>query len=52
MQASPLRNLKLTGQFNNIKVELISTLRLCNAGFHFLDIKEQTLNGESNDYGR
>lgn len=40
-------NLKLTGQFNNIKIEADQHVQVGNASFHFLDVKEQTLNGEA-----
>lgn len=40
-------SLKLTGQFNNIKVEPDQHVQVGNASFHFLDVKQQTLNGEA-----
>lgn len=40
-------SLKLTGQFNDVKVSSDQHVKIGNANFHFLDVKEQMLNGES-----
>lgn len=39
--------LKLTGEFQNVKVENDQHIRIGNASFHFLNITGQTLNGEN-----
>lgn len=40
-------NLKLTGQFTNVKIGADEHVQVGNNSFHFLDVKEQTLNGEA-----
>ena len=40
-------SLKLTGVFNEVRVENDRHLQIGNTSFHFLDVKSQTLNGES-----
>ncbi len=40
-------SLKLTGQFNDVKVKNDQHVQIGNTSFHFLDVKDQTLNGES-----
>lgn len=40
-------SLKLTGQFNDLKVKNDQHLLIGNTNFHFLDVKEQVLNGEN-----
>ncbi len=39
-------SLKLTGDFNNLKVENDKHHKIGNANFHFVNIKDQVLNGE------
>jgi copper chaperone CopZ len=39
--------LKLTGLFNNLKLAPDQHVTIGKSSFHFLDIKEQTLNGEN-----
>lgn len=39
-------SLKLTGDFNNLKVENDKHIKIGNANFHFVNIKDQVLNGE------
>jgi copper chaperone CopZ len=39
--------LKLTGEFQNVKVENDQHVTIGNTSFHFLNVTEQTLNGES-----
>jgi copper chaperone CopZ len=40
-------SLKLTGQFKDVKVANDQHVKIGNANFHFLDVKDQMLNGES-----
>jgi len=39
-------SLKLTGDFNNLKVENDKHHKIGNANFHFVNVKDQVLNGE------
>ncbi len=39
-------SLKLTGDFNNLKVENDQHHKIGNANFHFVNVKNQVLNGE------
>lgn len=40
-------SLKITGKFNGVKVENDRHIQFGNASLHFLDVKEQTLEGET-----
>ncbi|MEI9808919.1 MAG: heavy metal-associated domain-containing protein [Bacteroidota bacterium] len=39
-------NLKLTGNFNEVKIENDKHVKVGNANFHFLNVSDQVLNGE------
>ena len=40
-------SLKLTGNFDGVKIANDEHIKVGNSKFHFLDVKDQTLNGES-----